>query len=197
MQIFKAIYLSSFWRLVQYNLPNISILERLWISAQSIIGKTGFFLALALASSLRKEKLNSNPFFFAHNWGIWEIHTQCNILGLLCTVELVWFGWVVFLWHRLFNANQVLLVWVKVNLGVMAMKKNSTLPKFPWLEPHHNRQFCVTPRKLSPVGWGCRIHWLDLCPRYDTKQSDGEAPVMLELWGMWRTPSLPSLQGTV
>ncbi len=30
-------------------------------------------------------------------------------------------------------------------------------------------------------------------PGYDTKQSDGEVPVMLELWGMWRTPSLPLL----
>ena len=28
---------------------------------------------------------------------------------------------------------------------------------------------------------------------YDTKQSDGEAPVIMELWGMWSTPSLPSL----
>ena len=28
---------------------------------------------------------------------------------------------------------------------------------------------------------------------YDTKQSDGEAPVMLELWVMLSTPSLPSL----
>ena len=58
-----------------------------------------------------------------------------------------------------------------------------------------------------PVGWGCRIHWLLLCrgvrppitttecPGYDTKQSDGVVPVMLELWGMWRTPSLPSLPG--
>ena len=27
------------------------------------------------------------------------------------------------------------------------------------------------------------------CPGYDTKQSDGEAPI-LELWGMWSTPSL-------
>ena len=27
---------------------------------------------------------------------------------------------------------------------------------------------------------------------YDTKQSDGEVPVMLELWGMLSTPSLPS-----
>ena len=30
------------------------------------------------------------------------------------------------------------------------------------------------------------------CPGYDTKQSDREAPVMLELWGMWSTPLLPS-----
>ena len=43
-----------------------------------------------------------------------------------------------------------------------------------------------------PVDWGCRIHQLHLCrgvilppnecPGYDTKQSDGEVPVMLELW---------------
>ena len=32
-------------------------------------------------------------------------------------------------------------------------------------------------------------------PEYDTKQSDGEVPVMLELWGMWSTPSLPLLPG--
>ena len=31
------------------------------------------------------------------------------------------------------------------------------------------------------------------CFGYDTKQSDDEAPVMLELWGMWSTPLLPSL----
>ena len=56
-----------------------------------------------------------------------------------------------------------------------------------------------------PVGWGCRIHRLLLCrgvrpppnecPGYDTKQSDGEVPAMLELWGMRSTPSLPSLPG--
>ena len=33
------------------------------------------------------------------------------------------------------------------------------------------------------------------CPRYDTKQSDGEDPVMLEHWRMRRTPSLTSLPG--
>ena len=33
------------------------------------------------------------------------------------------------------------------------------------------------------------------CPGYDTKQSDGEVRVILELWGMLGTPSLPSLPG--
>ena len=33
------------------------------------------------------------------------------------------------------------------------------------------------------------------CPGYDTKQSDGEVPVILELWGMWSTPSLLLLPG--
>ena len=55
---------------------------------------------------------------------------------------------------------------------------------------------------ICPVGWGCRIHRLHLCrglrplhesPGYDTKQSDGEVPVMLELWGMQSTPLLPLL----
>ena len=34
-----------------------------------------------------------------------------------------------------------------------------------------------------------RVSW------YDTKQSDGEASVMLELWGMWGIPSLQSFPG--
>ena len=33
------------------------------------------------------------------------------------------------------------------------------------------------------------------CPRYDTKQSDCDVSVMLELWGTWSTPSLPSRPG--
>ena len=58
---------------------------------------------------------------------------------------------------------------------------------------------------FSWTGWGCRIHQLHLCRgvrplpneclEYDTKQSDGEASVMLELWGMQSTPSVPSLPG--
>ena len=33
------------------------------------------------------------------------------------------------------------------------------------------------------------------CPDNDTKQSDGEAPVILGFWGMQSTPSLPWLPG--
>ena len=33
------------------------------------------------------------------------------------------------------------------------------------------------------------------CSGYDAKQSDSEALVILELWGMWNTPSLLSLPG--
>ena len=55
------------------------------------------------------------------------------------------------------------------------------------------------------VSWGCRIHRLHLCrgvklPQqmswYDTKKSNGEAPVMLELWEMQSTPLSPLLQGS-
>ena len=36
------------------------------------------------------------------------------------------------------------------------------------------------------------MHTLNECPGYNNKQSDGEVPVLLELWGMWSTRSLPS-----
>ena len=53
--------------------------------------------------------------------------------------------------------------------------------------------------------WGCRILQLHLCrgvrptpnecPDIDTKQSDGEVPVMFDLWGIRSTPSLPLFPG--
>ena len=59
---------------------------------------------------------------------------------------------------------------------------------------------------MTDVGWCGSIHQIHLCrgvrpthphecPGYDTKQSDGEDLVMLELWGMQSTPSLPFLSG--
>ena len=62
---------------------------------------------------------------------------------------------------------------------------------------------CINLHSL--VGWRCRIHWLHFSrgvrssdnerPEKDIKQSDGEAPVMLELSVMRSFPSLPSLPG--
>ena len=58
----------------------------------------------------------------------------------------------------------------------------------------------------SLVGCDCRIQQLlsqqrgktpssNEFPTYDTKQSDGEARVMLEFWVVQSTPALPSLAG--
>ena len=54
--------------------------------------------------------------------------------------------------------------------------------------------------KDFPVSWVCRVHRLqdhptNECPVYDTKQSDSEVPVMLELCWIQSTPSLPSISG--
>ena len=48
---------------------------------------------------------------------------------------------------------------------------------------------------LQKVSWGCKILAQLVSWIYDTKQSDGEVPVMLGLWRIWSTPSLPSLPG--
>ena len=68
-------------------------------------------------------------------------------------------------------------------------------------------RFTLTQNKLpSRRGeGGCKIHRLLLCGEvwpshnecsgYETRQCDGEAPLILELWGMWSTPLLPSLPG--
>ena len=58
-----------------------------------------------------------------------------------------------------------------------------------------------------PIGWGNRIHRLhpcrrirsppNECPRYDTKQSDGEASAIPDFGGIQITPSLPSLPSSI
>ena len=58
---------------------------------------------------------------------------------------------------------------------------------------------------IFQVDWSLRIHRLYLCGGvrllanecsiYDTKQSEGKPPVMLELWGIRSSLSLPSLLG--
>ena len=49
--------------------------------------------------------------------------------------------------------QQVLPLWVKVDLGVMAMKEYSTFPKIPGLESHHQmalRAAVVIVYSLTP-----------------------------------------------
>ena len=84
---------------------------------------------------------------------------------------------------------------------IYMLKQDLSLNNQQWLICHKTRPIQT---KICPVGWGCRIHRLLLCrgvtppnecPGYDTKQSDGEVPAMLELWGIRSTPSLPSLPG--
>ena len=63
----------------------------------------------------------------------------------------------------------------------------------------------ITPISFCPASWGSKIYRLHHCRGirppplwmswYGTKQSDGEVPVMLELWGMWSIPSLTLLSG--
>ena len=59
----------------------------------------------------------------------------------------------------------------------------------------------VSPIDNCLVGWGRAVETPTVrpppneCPGYDTKQSDGEVPVMLGLWGMWSTTLLPLLPG--
>ena len=78
----------------------------------------------------------------------------------------------------------------------MVTEKFFTSPTREW--PQAMKRTCYFPYSFCPVGWDCRIDRLHLCQWvswYDPKQSDDEAPVMLELWGMRSTPSLPSLPG--
>ena len=81
--------------------------------------------------------------------------------------------------------------------------------KIPFRYKHTHDDILSVTKPNSPVACGCGIYRLHLCrevrvryssrpneyPGYDTKQSDGEAQVMLELWGMKSTPSLPLFTG--
>ena len=97
---------------------------------------------------------------------------------------------------------------LKIASMLLYKKKNDhfEITEEDWLEPPETTQTtqASTEQTCCPVGWGCRIHQLHLCrgvrsPKecsiYDTKQSHGEVPVMLELWRLQSTPLLPLLPG--
>ena len=93
----------------------------------------------------------------------------------------------------------------KANESGIKIKKNNKMAKLCNSYRTNIYRTILACCLAQSAGGGCRIHWLHLCrgirplpnecPGYDTKQSDGEVPAMLELWGMRSTPSLPSLPG--
>ena len=63
-------------------------------------------------------------------------------------------------------------------------KENLTLNNLQWLICHRTKpNTCFSAEGDNE------------CSEYVIKQSDGEVPVMLELWGVQCTPTLLSLQG--
>ena len=66
--------------------------------------------------------------------------------------------------------------------------------KYPWekYEPPYPPNYGLNSA-TCPVGWSCRIHQLHLFRGRRSPLHPSVVVVMLELWGMWTTPSLPSL----
>ena len=58
--------------------------------------------------------------------------------------------------------------------------------KLSWLGLYNTQTTSLQRGKIPPH---------HKCPGYDTKKPDGEASVMLELWGTQNTSSLPLLPG--
>ena len=103
-------------------------------------------------------------------------------------------------------ASKQIFLWDKDNFQYKSIPSNA---KFTFMEKNSaNRiHFAFCEKKILFFYWMtfikiCQaifnnIHWLHLCrgvrpphnecPGYDTKQSDGEVPVKLGLWGMWST----------
>ena len=97
-------------------------------------------------------------------------------------------GWAVewgFVYYSI-RVNTNLLSWIEHIYG--------------WIEYNYvNMKMLAT---LCLVNWSSRIQWRDLCSKTPVTQraswvwqSYGEVLVMLKLWGMMRTPLLPSLVG--
>ena len=142
------------------------------------------FIAIAPRSTLVQSGrtwygLNRTKLWFL-KFTVFCIQTVYLCLTELFKIELFW------------NLNCVLMLnWIVQNRTILTSKLH-TYAKLNYLKYNCfdiNSVYC-------PVSWGCRIHRLHLCnPGYDTKQSDGEVPVMLGLWGMQSTPSLPLVLG--
>ena len=99
-----------------------------------------------------------------------------------------------------FSATITIPPWAPPWVLVYQWQKSHRLPIIFSIWTFHG----ILRRNTVPVGGGCRIYRLHLCKvvrllqrflGYDTKKSDGEAPVILYLSGMLCIPLLPSLPG--
>ena len=117
---------------------------------------------------------------------------MCHLKHIDCLNE-----WMTWLWpYQIHIFSGIIMIHIILYSQKKTLKKKYVLNRL-FLQKYCNLKYS------GPVSLGCRIHWLHLCrrvgpppnryPGYDTKQSDGEVPVLLELWGMWSTPSLVSL----
>ena len=136
----------------------------------------------------------------------------------ICTVDICWWGWECWVSLRKKFKQLQQLNWPSRlgggfrihRLQISSGGKTRPITSVLWLsrlglqnKPTASLQKCKTPPPMSsPVSCGCRMHRLHLCgqirphpecPGYETKQSDGEASVILQLWGMHSTPSLLSI----
>ena len=140
-------------------------------------------------------------------WVFWELPAK------FCLHSFEWFSFQISSDAKIFffscpsHCDQGLIIvivyyfWIwkkKEHIFSSRVISNHTVPMFTET-PSIIRIFHI---KNCTFGWDCRIHRLHLCrgvrsplTSYDTKQSHGEASVMLELWGMQSTPSLSSLPG--
>ena len=116
---------------------------------------------------------------------------------------------IVFFCHRAFlvDGSQIIFILVFGLPNWLILPSVYTTPLRRLILLRFAKSIILTSSNLTfycPVSWGCRIHCFYLyngvrphvsneCLGYDTKQYDGEVPIMLELWGIQSIPSITSL----
>ena len=98
--------------------------------------------------------------------------------------------------------NRLMLVRKTLKRVKKKKKKFEKIKKGIELSNQESNRTLGWPNRLGPQNKPIASQWRgktspppNKCPGYETKQSDGEALVMLELRGMQSTPLLPSLSG--
>ena len=107
------------------------------------------------------------------------------------------------------SCSNTIAIWKKRQEWYAGVKRMNTKHFISTIHTSWQVMTTIYPSTLScTVSWGRRIHRLHLCRGvkppsiqwvswYDTKQSDGEVPVMMELWRRWSTPLFPSFPGSL